>query len=69
LDVNEKGSEASAATVVKVVRRSLEIIVDIELNRPFIYFISKDDTILFIGTFNGEGTQTSTPTKTQKEEL
>ncbi len=51
--MNEKGTEAAAATVVKISKRSLPM--EIKLNRPYIYFITESSTnlIVFIGSFNG----------------
>ena len=51
--MNERGTEAAAATVVKISKRSLPM--EIRLNRPYIYFITEASTnlIVFIGSFNG----------------
>lgn len=55
IEVNEKGTEAAAATVVKMVKRSISPTIHIKLDRPFVYFISEKSTgaILFCGSFNG----------------
>ena len=56
MEINEKGTEAAAATVVKISKRSLPMEpIEIRLNRPFIYFIteSSKNLIVFIGSFNG----------------
>lgn len=57
MEVNEKGTEAAAATVVRVVKRSLgeRTFKLITLDRPFVYFISEKSSnlILFFGTFIG----------------
>ncbi|CAF0720451.1 unnamed protein product [Brachionus calyciflorus] len=55
VEVNEKGTEAAAATVVKIVKRSLSPIIHLNLNRPFVYFISEKSSngILFLGVFKG----------------
>jgi len=53
MEMNERGTEAAAATVVKISKRSLPM--EIKLNRPYIYFITESSTnlIVFIGSFNG----------------
>ena len=55
IEVNEKGTEASAATAVKISKRSIVETLEIRLNHPFIYFLTENstNTILFIGSFNG----------------
>ena len=81
LVVNEKGTEAAAATVVKMMKRSIVQTYEIYLNRPFIYFISEKSTglILFSGCFRGEDSsqinedkhiiRESSSSKTEKTEL
>jgi len=53
IEVNEKGSEAAAVTVVEVAETAMMIedIVEFTVNRPFIFVISDDRTgsILFMG--------------------
>lgn len=53
IEVNEKGSEAAAATVVAMAESAMpsEEIVEFKVNRPFIFTISDDRTgaILFMG--------------------
>jgi serine protease inhibitor len=53
MEMNEKGTEAAASTIVKISKRSLPM--EIRLNRPYIYFITESSTnlIVFIGSFNG----------------
>jgi serine protease inhibitor len=56
MEFNEKGTEAAAATIVKISKRSLAPEpLEIKLNRPFIYFIteSSNNMIIFCGSFNG----------------
>jgi serine protease inhibitor len=68
IDVNEKGTEAAAATAVKVVKRSIENSLDIILNRPFIFLITdkSNGLILFNGIYKGSS---SAKTEISKEEL
>lgn len=56
IEVNEKGTEAAAATVVKMMKRSISKNILINLNRPFIYFISEKSSgaFIFVGSFNGK---------------
>jgi len=53
IEVNEKGSEAAAATVVEMAESAMPVeeIVEFKVNRPFIFTISDDRTgaILFMG--------------------
>lgn len=53
IEVNEKGSEAAAATVVEMAESAMPIeeIVEFKANRPFIFTISDDRTgaIIFMG--------------------
>lgn len=51
IEVNEKGSEAAAATSVTMVTREIKKPIEVNINRPFLFFIkdSKTNTILFIG--------------------
>ncbi|MDO9154012.1 MAG: serpin family protein [Paludibacter sp.] len=50
-DVNEKGTEAAAVTIVEVVATSMHIIPVFNANRPFIFVIRENSTgvILFMG--------------------
>lgn len=56
LEVNEKGTEAAAATVIEVVEESASITEELpfhmEVNRPFFIMITDEETgmILFMGT-------------------
>ena len=68
IEMNEKGTEAAAATVVKISKRSISETLEIRLNRPFVYFITAKSTnaILFIGSFNGvSSSDTATKIKTE----
>ena len=72
--MNEKGTEAAAATVVKISKRSISDTLEIKLDRPFVYFISEKSTgaFLFIGSFNGmneEESATESSSKTKRIEL
>ena len=55
LEVNEKGTEAAAATVIEVVTESAAVEVNppfyMEVNRPFFFAITDEETgvILFMG--------------------
>jgi serine protease inhibitor len=68
IEVNEKGTEAAAATAVKVVKRSIEKSIDIVLNRPFIFLITdkSNGLILFNGIFRGS---IQTKSENTKDEL
>ena len=50
-DVNEKGTEAAAVTIVEIIETSMPIIPIFNANRPFIFVIRENSTgvILFIG--------------------
>ena len=58
LKLDEKGTEAAAATVIGMVDKALFQSVEFIANRPFIYIISEQSTgsIFFIGQYMGEGT-------------
>ena len=51
IETNEEGTEAAAATVVVMIDTSAGPILEINLNRPFLYFIRETSTgtILFMG--------------------
>ena len=79
IEVNEQGSEAAAATAVKVVKRSLPVIHPFHADRPFLYFIvdNRVDAILFAGHVinpieqlqTGSGTSAMDSTQQNKQEL
>jgi len=51
IETNEEGTEAAAATVVVIVGSAGPLALEINLNRPFLYFIRETSTgtILFMG--------------------
>lgn len=51
IEVNEKGTKASAATIATVDKYAANVPIDIEFDKPFIYIIkqSNSDDILFFG--------------------
>ncbi len=51
VEVSEEGTEAAAATAVVIVRKSVEIPVEFNANRPFMFLIrdNQSGTILFMG--------------------
>ena len=51
IETNEEGTEAAAATVVEIINTSMPVIMKIDINRPFLYFIREisTGTILFAG--------------------
>jgi serpin B len=51
IETNEEGTEAAAATVVVMIDTAVPAILEINLNRPFLYFIREKSTgtILFMG--------------------
>jgi serine protease inhibitor len=51
IETDEEGTEAAAVTVVEFVNTSVPVIVTVNVNRPFIYFIREisTGTILFMG--------------------
>ena len=70
IEVNEKGTEAAAATAIKIMKRSIPILpLEIRLDRPFVYIITERNSGLHIisGTFNGETSEL--PKKSEKQEL
>ncbi|KAK2711519.1 ipis-1-like isoform X2 [Artemia franciscana] len=57
IDVNEEGTEAAAATGIKIEKKSATILVEVSpfiADRPFFYYIRdvQSDAILFTGSFN-----------------
>ncbi|CAK9305122.1 unnamed protein product [Gordionus sp. m RMFG-2023] len=54
IEVNEKGSEAAAATGVVISRSSIFLPITFQADRPFMYFIMdlSNSNILFIGTYS-----------------
>ncbi|MBR1414689.1 MAG: serpin family protein [Prevotella sp.] len=56
IDVDEKGTTAAAVTVIGSENSALPDIVEMTLNRPFLYFITEQSTgaIFFIGQYTGE---------------
>lgn len=68
IEINEMGTEAAAATAIKIVKRSIENSIDIILNRPFVFLITdkSNGVILFNGIFKGSS---STMTENIKDEL
>jgi serpin B len=54
IDVTEEGTQAAAATGIVTITTLPPAIIDIQVNRPFLYFIVEKQTgaILFIGTMN-----------------
>ncbi|MCY7329830.1 MAG: hypothetical protein LH618_14855, partial [Saprospiraceae bacterium] len=51
VEVDEKGTEAAAVTVVEIINTSVPIVPVIEANRPFLFVIrdNKTNSILFMG--------------------
>jgi serpin B len=51
IGVNEKGTEAAAATIVGVEEEALETDIQLKINHPFLFFIedSRTGCILFMG--------------------
>lgn len=56
IEVNEQGTEAAAATAIRIMRRSLVFAQQINLNRPFIFLITDNSNglILFSGIYRGQ---------------
>ncbi len=56
IEVNEQGTEAAAATAIRIMRRSLVFAQPINLNRPFIFLITDNSNglILFSGIYRGQ---------------
>lgn len=51
IEVNEKGTKASAATIATIDKNAANVPIDIEFDKPFIYIVkqSNSDDILFFG--------------------
>ena len=51
IEVDEKGTEAAAVTVVVIVETSVPLLPEMNLNRPFLYVIRENQTnsVLFVG--------------------
>ncbi len=51
IEVDEKGTEAAAATAVEMELESMPMITEVEFNRPFLFLIEepRSETILFMG--------------------
>ena len=61
LKLDQKGTEAAAATVIGIADKSMpQQMVTFHANRPFFYIISEQSTgsIFFIGQYMGEGNKT-----------
>ena len=56
IDVNEQGTEAAAATAIKISKRSLVQYIDINLNRTFVLYITdkRSSLILFVGIYRAQ---------------
>jgi serpin B len=55
VEVNEKGTEAAAATAVIIGRMSAPLVTEFRADRPFLFTIrdNKTGTVLFMGRYNG----------------
>ncbi|CBY07410.1 unnamed protein product [Oikopleura dioica] len=51
IEVNEEGTVAAAATVAKMMLIMYVIPIEFVCDRPFLYFIRKEDEVLFAGRF------------------
>jgi len=51
IEVNEEGTVAAAATVAKIMLKMCVIPIEFFCDRPFLYFIRKEDEVLFAGRF------------------
>lgn len=53
IEIDEKGTEASAATAVVVREKSAPLVTFVNLNRPFVFIIKENhkNSVLFIGKF------------------
>ena len=51
IEVDEKGTVATAATAFTVNLLSLTVPTEFTANRPFLYFIRQGQTILFVGRY------------------
>lgn len=51
IEVNEEGTVAAAATVAKIMLKMCVIPIEFVCDRPFLYFIRKEDEVLFAGRF------------------
>ncbi|CAG5113942.1 Oidioi.mRNA.OKI2018_I69.chr2.g8031.t1.cds [Oikopleura dioica] len=51
IEVNEEGTVAAAATVAKIMLKCMVIPEEFVCDRPFLYFIRKEDEVIFAGRF------------------
>ena len=68
LKLDEKGTEAAAATVIEMADKAMPQQTELIANRPFLYMISERSTgcIFFIGQYMGEPTKATTRVKDAK---
>jgi serine protease inhibitor len=57
VEVNEEGTEAAAATAVGVAETSAPMVVEMRVDRPFVFAIRErlSGTVLFLGVMNAVG--------------
>ena len=51
IEVDEHGTIATAATVLRMQARCAVFPINIEFNKPFLFVLQLDETILFLGRF------------------